>query len=125
MARHQQGHIYRKNGWWMLRYRDWVIEDGVPVWKHTTPRRLAPVCDRFRSKGSVRPIADELLLDVNSGLHVPEAAITLAELIEQRYFPWVETQVRKSTLESYRDIWRLHFKPRCSRMLIRDFRPAD
>jgi len=58
-------------------------------------------------------------------LHVPEAAITLAELVEQRYFPWVETQVRKSTLESYRDIWRLHFKPRCSRMLIRDFRPAD
>jgi integrase len=124
MARHQSGYIYRKNGYWWLRYRDWVVQEGGLDWKQVA-RRLAKVSDQYRSKRSVRDLADELLAKVNSGVRAPEGAMKLAGFVDERYLPWVKEQKRQSTYKGYADMWRVHLKPRCSKFSIRDFRPCD
>jgi hypothetical protein len=49
----QKGNIYHTNGaWWQVRYR----VDGKQV-----SRKLADYNDQYRTKRSVRPLADEVL----------------------------------------------------------------
>ena len=55
----QKGYIYQTNGAWHVRYR----VDGKQV-----SRKLADYNDQYRTKRSVRPLADEVLDPLNQGL---------------------------------------------------------
>jgi hypothetical protein len=57
----QKGYIYQTNGAWHIRYR----VDGKQV-----SRRLVHYNDQYRTKRSVRPLADEDLDPLNQGLQV-------------------------------------------------------
>jgi hypothetical protein len=57
----QKGYIYQANGAWHVRYR----VDGEQV-----SRKLADYNDQYRTKRSVRPLADEVLDPLNQGREV-------------------------------------------------------
>lgn len=69
----QKGYIYQTNGAWHVRYR----VDG----KHVS-RKLADYNDQYRTKRSVRPLADEVLDPLNQGLQV-NGPMTLQQYAER------------------------------------------
>ena len=78
----QKGYIYQTNGAWHVRYR----VDGKQV-----SRKLADYNDQYRTKRSVRPLADEVLDPLNQGLQV-NGPMTLQQYAETVYFPNIKTK---------------------------------
>ena len=76
----QPGHIYRAHGAWHLRYR--VKRKQVSV-------RLADHNDQYRTKGSVRLLAESYLQPVNAGRQV-DGPMTLQLYAETVYFPSIK-----------------------------------
>ena len=113
--RHQTGTITKKGKWWVLRYYEDRVEDGV-LRRVRSSQPIAPRAT-YRLKSDVKPLADELLnkLAVNtkdSG-HI-DGTLTLKDFVEQRYFPHLEQRMQMSgelhlepsTVKGYRDIWK-------------------
>jgi integrase len=125
MARKQTGCIVKKGKAWYLRYYDTILDEtGKPVRKKCC-RRLADCSDQYRSRKSVRQLADEVLAPLNTGKVRPESTMTVAGFIENEYLPWTERSKRPSTVKGYKDIWNYHVKVRIGNVTLRDFRPHD
>ena len=56
----QNGRIYRKGRSWILDYAVKELRDGAPKWAKRS-KKLAPVCDEFRTLASVRHLAADHL----------------------------------------------------------------
>ncbi len=55
-TRHQRGYIYKKGRWWFVRYYDSVVQEDGSIKRVQIARRVAPFCDQYRSKKSVKPV---------------------------------------------------------------------
>ncbi len=122
--RKQTGYIYRRAGFWVLRYRVRVMADG----KLKTVQRakqLAPIDTRHKTKASVRPLAEAILKPTNERLYSPETITTVGEFVNGVYLPHVKEQKRVSTHKGYRDIWQNHLQGRCSDWWMRETRTCD
>src|SRR2546426_579812 len=71
----QDGLIYKKSGSWLLQYRRDEIVNGKVVRKRVA-KKLAPVCDEYRSKASVKHLAQDILAPINARRARPESAQT-------------------------------------------------
>jgi hypothetical protein len=102
--RHQRGSIVKRDGLWVLRYYEDRIEHGKSK-RVRASKIVALVNNTYQVQTHVQPLADKVLKQVNGNqaTHL-DGTITLAEFVEQRYFPHLEP----STLRGYRDIWNLH-----------------
>lgn len=120
----QRGYIFRKGKFWFLRYSDTVLRDGKSV-RVQLCKKLAPYCDEYRTEKSVRPLADEFLLSINSGMLDVRSTMAVSAFIESVYLPEVKEKKRPSTHKNYRDIFRLHVKPRLGEKTLRQFRCFD
>jgi hypothetical protein len=123
----QDGYIYEKNEKWKLRYYDNVLQPDGTVRRMQLSTTLADRCDAYRTKRSVRPLADDFLRPINSGKLNVRSTMPVAQFIETVYLPEIEEQVRArvkraSTLKDYKDIFRLHVKGRLGQISLRDFR---
>ncbi len=121
-TRHQQGYIYKKSGWWYVRYYDNVMQGDGSIKRVQLNHRVAPVCDQYRSKGSVAELVEEFLRPLNNGYYGPQSTMTLELFVEQVYLPHVATQKRPSTHRGYKNLWKDCLKPRCGGIRLRDFR---
>ena len=124
-TRHQKGYVYRKSGWWYVRYYDNVMQEDGSITRVQVARRIAPVCDQYRSKRAVVPLADELLLPINRGAYPPEGTMTLERFVEHTYLPHVAAQKRPSTYRGYRNLWKDCLKLCCGGIRLREFRTCD
>jgi len=125
--RKQTGYIYRRAGWWVLRYRETIVENGQLVRRHIA-KQLAPIprnCRLKRPPQEIEQQAERLLQDLNSDAYSPEATQTLTEFVETVYLPNIQTQKRASTVKGYRARWASQLKPRCGQIRLRDFRTPD
>ncbi|HXN22865.1 MAG TPA: hypothetical protein VOA41_09010 [Candidatus Dormibacteraeota bacterium] len=124
----QKGQVFRKGASWFLRYRDSVMKNGVPT-RVRICRRLAPFCDRYRSKKSVESLALEILGPINSGRAQAESTISVEEWITNYYLPYVREQKRPSTAKGYRDIFKRYLKGKFLKgnvdISLRDFRCVE
>jgi hypothetical protein len=120
----QKGFIFKKGGSWFLRYRDDVIEDGQVVRKQQC-KRLAPVCDQYRTEKDLQGLRDEILGPINSGKVRPESTLTIAEFGENCWLPWVRENCKPSTIAGYETTWRTYLEPRLQNITLRDFRTVD
>jgi integrase len=115
----QRGTIIEHHGSWTLVYRDTQIRDGqrkrVKVWK-----KLAPKNKEYPSKRSVRLLADEILGPLNRKQLQPESSMTVAQYIDDVYFPFAEQSLRPSTLDRHKFTFK-KCKPRLD-IRMRDFR---
>ena len=116
--RHQQGSIVKRNGLWLVRYYEDRVEHGSAK-RVRVSKILAPVNNTYRVETHVRSLADDVIRQVNGNQATQlDGTLTLAEFVEQRYFPHLEQRLsmsgelhlEPSTLRGYRDIWNLHGK---------------
>jgi len=122
--RKQQGYVYKRGGWWVLRYRMTVCENG----KLTVVQRakqLARVDDNHRTKGSLKKLVEDTLKPLNERNLSPETVTTLGHFVERVYLPYVTQQKRASTSYDYRNKWNEYLKPRCSSWWMREIRTCD
>src|SRR5229473_1082516 len=124
MTKQQRGYIFRKGKFWFLRYSDSVLRDGKSV-RVQLCKKLAPYCDAYRSEKSVRPLAAEILQPVNAGTQDVRSTMAVSDFIEAIYLPEVKQKKRPSTYKNYRDIFRIHVKPRLGEISLRHFRCCD
>jgi len=89
MPRQQSGYIWKHNGAWYDRWREDILEDGVVV-RRQRSRKLADVCDRYRTKADVRPLLAEILRPINESRTRPEGTLPVADFVEDFYLPFVE-----------------------------------
>jgi len=126
-TRRQEGYIYKKNGYWYVRFyqREWV-QNGSAVRKQRAVR-LAPVSSDYRSKRSVEPLRDELFtrLGLNTSTYNIRSTMTLNEFAADYYFPQYVPELKPSVGGSYRSIWRKHLGPLCGASRLRDFRTYE
>jgi len=121
MTKQQRGYIFRKGKFWFLRYSDSVLRDGRSV-RAQLCKKLAPGCDTYRSEKSVRPLADEILLPINANSQDVRGTMKVSDFIEGVFLPRVQREKRASTYKNYRDIFRIHVKPRLGEITLRQFR---
>ncbi len=93
----QKGFIFKKGGSWFLRYRDEVIENGQVLRKQQC-KKLASVCDRYRTKKDLHGLRDEILGPINSGKVRPESTLSVAEFAEGNWLPWARENCKPSTV---------------------------
>jgi integrase len=120
----QNGYVYRRAGWWVLRYRDAILEDGKLVRKQLA-HRLAPIETEHaklkRPPKSIRDKAERYLQPVNRGETKPEATQTLTAFVDNIFLPQVKLRVRQSTYRGYVARWESQLRPRCGDARLNDF----
>ena len=123
-ARTQKGYIWREGSVWLLRYRDSVVEDGVLVRKQFTKNLGEVRSEHTRLKRPPETVveqANEFLAKLNSRNHDPEKNVTLSDFVANVWLPHIENRLAASTAHSHRYYWRSLFKPRCQKLMVRDF----
>jgi integrase len=111
----QKGYIYQTNGAWHLRYR---------VGGKQVSRKLADYNDQYRTKRSVRPLADEILDPINQGLQV-NGPMTLQQYAETVYFPNIKLKKKSSTYKGYFNLYSKQIQPRIGGLRLSTTTTAD
>jgi len=114
--RKQSGYIYRKSGWWILRYREDVMEGGQIVRKQVTHRLEQIASDHARLKRppqSIKDLAEKFLRPLNDGELKPESTQTIGAFVDSLFLPQVKQRVRQSTYKGYVGRWESQLKARC------------
>jgi integrase len=120
----QRGTIVKHGRFWLLRYWEYQIREGVRV-RVNAHKKLAPIGPAYPDKRSVEPLAWKELEPVNTRLQTPESATPITEFIETIYLPMVKQFLRPSTYKNYKtDEYERHFKHRLGNLRLRDFRAA-
>lgn len=122
--RRQNGHIYKENGVWLGKWREYAIVDGRKVSKQCA-RKLADYSDRYRCESDVRPILDDILRPINARTSTPESTLTVAQYGEEYWLPWTEENCKPSTVNGYKRFWEAYLSPRLQDVTLRDFRTVD
>lgn len=137
--RHQAGQVCKRGSHWVIRYHEDRIVDGATK-RVRTIRPLAAVAE-YKTERDVRvALADKIVAILNtvnarSG-SAPSPSIALGEFIEHRYFLRLEHRltiphgnelhIEPSTVEGYRDIWKVHVKDSpIVKIGLRDFTSRD
>jgi integrase len=111
----QKGQIYQAHGSWHLRYR----VNGKQV-----SRKLAEYNDQYRTKRSVRPLADEVLDPLNQGQQV-NGPQTLQQYAETVYFPNIKAKKKPSTYKGYFNLYSKQIQPRVGGLRLSTCSTAD
>ena len=122
--RHQTGYVFRKGSFWYLRYYDHEVQPDGTLTQVQRCRQLVEYGGEYRSKSSVRILADEFLTPLNNGTVSPASSMTLNEFIEKRYLPFIEDQKERSTYSGYKNSFHLHIK-KYGNLPIRDVRTLE
>jgi integrase len=128
----QRGYIFRAGDWWYIKYRDTVIDTdpGSPTFHQTVRKQMvkqlvAVAAEDQRLKRppqSVEEEAEKFLRPINQGSVTPQSTQTLAQFVENVYFPYAAQQKRASTLKTDRNRWSTHLRARCADTRLREFR---
>jgi integrase len=110
--RHQQGYIFRKGQGWYLRYYDAVVTPSGVTMRKAKCKKLVDYGGKFRSKSSVKSLAEEFLQPLNDGTHTPTSVMTLRAFVEGNYLPYVKEHKRPSTHDGYRKMWKRYLESR-------------
>jgi integrase-like protein len=87
-------------------------------------RKLADYNDQYRTKRSVRPLADEVLDPLNQGLQV-NGPMTLQQYAETVYFPNIKTKKSPSTYKGYFNLYSKQIQPRIGGLRLSTCTTAD
>ena len=111
----QKGYIYQANGAWHVRYR---------VGGKQVSRKLADYNDQYRTKRSVRPLADEILDPLNQGREA-NGPTTLQQYVETVYFPNIKPKKKPSTYKGYFNLYSKQIQSRIGGLRLATFTTAD
>ena len=117
----QRGTIYRHHGAWFVRYYDIRYDNSKRVNKRVT-KKLADVNEEYKTKASVRLLADKVLEPINSKSLTPESSMFITDFIENHYLPAATGRLRLSTVKDYKDIFNKHLRDKLKKIRLREFR---
>jgi integrase len=120
----QNGYIYRRAGWWVLRYRENLLQGGQVVRRQLAEQlaEIRPEHSRLKKPPKeVSNMAEDFLRPLNRGENKPQSTQTIGEFVETHFFPRLKDDIRECTLAGYRGRWRSQLKPRCESKTLRDF----
>lgn len=112
----QKGRIEKRHGAWHLRYR----VNGKQV-----SRKLADVCDDFRTEKSVRGLAEEILAPINAGKPTDGLLMTVQQYAELVYFPNIKAKKKPSTYKGYFNLYTKHVQRRIAGLRLAVCSTAD
>jgi integrase len=120
----QKGTIVKHGKYWLLRYWEYQIRNGVRI-RVNAHKKLAPIGPDYPDKRSVESLAWRQLEPVNTRLQTLESATQITEFIESIYLPMAKQFLRPSTYKNYKtDEYERHFRDRLGKLRLRDFRTA-
>ena len=123
MGRHQSGHIFESaSGAFHVRYYTTEIVDGQPkrvqrshLLCHKDDKHYSTKCK------AVKLLRDEFMRRVNVS-QANEQDMTVADFWEQRYLPFVQANMKASTVRGYLQIWNQHLKHHFADMTLQSYR---
>jgi integrase len=77
----QRGAIKQHGKFWVLKYREDVLKNGVKVRKDVY-KKLAPLSREYQTKESVQALADVILAPLNAGLRQPQSVDTVETFLD-------------------------------------------
>jgi hypothetical protein len=89
--------IYPRAGWWVLRYRDDVLEGGELVRKQLAKQlaQIKPEHARLkRAPAEVEKMGADFLHPLNNGETNPQSTQTIGQFVENYFFPRLEHEIR-------------------------------
>jgi hypothetical protein len=110
-VRFQRGQLYREHGAWFVRYRERLWEENGSIKLQRKSKRLGSV-EEFPTKSDIEPLRTAFMHKTNAAQSNPESSMTLTDLVETVYLPWVEAERRASTYKGCREIWEKHILKR-------------
>jgi hypothetical protein len=122
------GQIYQHGGFWVLRFREQLVEDGQLVMRQRAKQLMRILPEHGRSKRPPKEVDDEakrVLRPLSSQTYTPEASRILEDFVEHIYLPTIEQQKRASTVAGYKARWKSQLKARCGKCRLREFRTPD
>ena len=123
-TRTQSGYIFKKSGYWYVRFRQDELQSDGQIVRKQRAERLAPICSEYKSKKSVEHLKEEKFaeLKLNSPDYNPQSTTTLSEFVKRDYFPnHVVAFLKPSVRPSLECNWRRHLEPLCGDVRFRDF----
>ena len=107
IRRYQRGSVRKKNGNYVLRYReDCFTPDG----KAERPQKtvsLGPT-SAFRGKNEASKAADQIMQEVNQAAPRSQASVTLGEFWAEHFKPNVVDNMKPNTRDMYQLLWKNH-----------------
>jgi integrase len=119
----QNGVIYRKGSSWLFTWNVKELRGGKLQWVKRA-KKLAPVCDQYRTIASVRHLAAEIMSPLNTRQARPESTQTVADFISLVYLPHCKQTLRASTAYGYGHLFTL-IKPHLGDVQLRSFGPVE
>jgi integrase len=119
IRRYQRGSVRKKNGNYVLRYRDDCI---TPDGKAERPQKsvILGVVSGFRGKNEARKAADRIMQEVNRAAPRPQVTVTLGEFWAEHFKPNVVEKMKLNTRDMYQLLWKNHIAPALERERMRD-----
>ncbi len=122
----QRGSIKKHGKWWVLRYREDVLENGVRA-RRDVYKKLALIDRTHQTKESVQPLADVALAPVNLADRPALSADSVQSFLEM-FLTKQEGgrghKLRPKTVKSYNDMFKIA-KPHLPQMELRKVRTPD
>jgi len=83
-----------------------------------------PVGPHYKTKASVRELAQEHLEAINRQNRSPETVVSISDFVERVFLPHVEANKRPSTAKVYRDVWEDQLQIRIADTVLRSVRTS-
>jgi len=119
IRRYQRGSVRKKNGNYVLRYREDCFTPGGKADRPQKTVILGPV-SAFRGKNEARKAADRFMQAVNQAASRPQANVTLGAFWVEHFKPNVVEKMKPNTRDMYQLLWKNHIGPAFEREMMRD-----
>jgi integrase len=119
IRRYQRGSVRKKNGNYVLRYREDCFTPGGKAERPQKTIILGPV-SAFRGKNDARKAADRFMQAVNQAASRPQANVTLGEFWVEHFKPNIVEKMKPNTRDMYQLLWKNHIEPAFERERMRD-----
>ena len=119
IRRYQRGSVRKKNGNYVLRYR----EDSItPAGKAERPQKtvILGAVSAFHGKNEARKTADRIMQEVNQAAPRPQVSVTLGEFWVEHFKPNLVEKMKPNTRDMYQLLWKNHIAPAFERERMRD-----
>jgi integrase len=116
--RHQRGYVYEASNRFYIRYRE-NGQQKSELLHAKDHKHHSPTCK------AIRLLADEVMLKVNNGTAEHPESQDIITFYEQTHLPFIEKNLRASTVRGYKKIWAQHLKNHFTGRAIADYRTSN
>lgn len=124
-GKHQTGYVWRVGRSWYGRwYQNELDKEGNTV-RVQHAEKLCEYCDAYRSKKDVQQLLADKLRPINEDRAAPEGTLSVGRYFSKCFLPDAERELKPSTVNGYRQLWRMYIQKHVEKVILRNFRCVD